>query len=158
LCSIWLIILDGESGIQAIEASCAVSIRQQNFNSPSGTGKGSNIAASESARDNKRNTGIKIRLDDKPLKVAAPTLISTAPMNAGSASHDKAAPSEAVKHKGELHVGANEPNLSHNLRENVEGTVKKNPRFYYYRVNCKSKWVIFLVHYMKVGAGFSFSG
>jgi hypothetical protein len=125
LCSIWLI-LDGESGIQAIEASCAVSIRQQNFNSPSGTGKGSNIAASDSARESKRNTGIKIRLDDKPLKVAAP-LACTAPTNIGSASHDKAAPSEAVKHKGELHVGANEPNLSRNLQENIEGTAKKMP-------------------------------
>ncbi|XP_078172234.1 uncharacterized protein LOC144566180 isoform X3 [Carex rostrata] len=119
---------DGESGIQAIEQSCAVSIRQQNFNSPSGNGKGSNMAASESARENKRNSGIKIRLDDKPLKVAGSTQVSTTPTNVGSASHDKAALSEAAKHKGELHVGTSEPNLHRNLQENTEGNMPMQRR------------------------------
>ncbi|KAJ4762049.1 E3 ubiquitin-protein ligase RBBP6 [Rhynchospora pubera] len=114
---------DGESGIQAIEASCAVSIRQQNFHSPSATGKGSNMAASESAQENKRNTGIKIRLDDKPLKVAAPTPVNTAPTNIGSSSHDKGTLSETAKHRAELHVGAHEPNFSRNLQENIEGNM-----------------------------------
>ncbi|XP_072990347.1 uncharacterized protein [Typha latifolia] len=67
---------DGESGIQAKEASCAISIRQQKEpevpDSPSATGKGSNQVMSEYAFENRRAGGICIRLDsDKSVKMAS---------------------------------------------------------------------------------------
>ncbi|XP_073103395.1 uncharacterized protein [Elaeis guineensis] len=67
---------DGESGIQAKELSCAVSVRQQEAqfpNSPSATGKGSNQIMTESAYENKRSAGINILLDTAKSAKSAPS-------------------------------------------------------------------------------------
>lgn len=107
---------DVESGIQAKELSCAVSVRQQEPqlpNSPSATGKGSNQIMTESAYENKKSAGINIFLDTaKSVKSA-------------SSSHNinQIKGDEALKQMHVFQESGSSSKLPQNLPLNKEGMV-----------------------------------
>ncbi|XP_017699851.2 E3 ubiquitin ligase PQT3-like isoform X2 [Phoenix dactylifera] len=109
---------DGESGIQAKELSCAVSVRQQEPqfpNSPSATGKGSNQIMIESAYENKRSAGINILLDTAKSVKSAP---SSHKVN--QIKGDENSSAEALKQMHELQECGSSSKLPQSLPLNKE--------------------------------------